>query len=74
MTEWQNGRIRFVAEFASLQIEQGSGMIDVLGVPEMSRAISAYHSITASPEFQELERLRIKASHDEAQAVYNAGR
>ncbi|MCL1918379.1 MAG: hypothetical protein FWG14_08705 [Peptococcaceae bacterium] len=49
-------------------------MIDVLGVPEMSRAISAYHSITASPEFQELERLRIKASHDEAQAVYNAGR
>ena len=36
------------------------------------KAISAYHSVTASPEFRELERLRAKARHDEAQALYHA--
>ena len=38
----------------------------------MNQAIGAYHSITASPEFQEIERLREKARHDEAQALRNA--
>jgi len=37
----------------------------------MNQAIGAYRSITASPEFQEIERLREKASHDEAQALHN---
>ncbi|MDR2713505.1 MAG: Rpn family recombination-promoting nuclease/putative transposase [Clostridiales bacterium] len=46
--------------------------IEALGVPEMNQAINAYHSVTTSPEFQELERMRIKASHDEAQALHNA--
>ena len=46
--------------------------IDGLGVPELSEAVGAYHTVTASPEYQELERLRIKAGHDEAQKVYNA--
>ena len=46
--------------------------IDRLGVPELSEAVSAYNTVTSSPEYQELERLRIKASHDEAQALYNA--
>ena len=46
--------------------------IDELGVPELSEAVGAYHTVTASPEYQELERLRIKAGHDEAQIVYNA--
>jgi len=46
--------------------------IDRLGVPEMSEAITAYNNITKSAEFREIERLRIKASHDEAQALYNA--
>ena len=40
----------------------------------MSEAISAYHSVTASSEFRELARLRAKARHDEAQALYNAER
>ncbi len=38
----------------------------------MSEAIDAYYTITTSPEFQEKERLRAKARHDEAQALYNA--
>lgn len=37
----------------------------------MSQAISAYYTITASSEFRERERLRAKARHDEAQALYN---
>lgn len=40
----------------------------------MSQAIDAYYTITASSEFQERERLRAKARHDEAQALYNAKR
>ena len=38
----------------------------------MEQAISAYYTITASPEFREKERLREKARHDEAQALYHA--
>lgn len=38
----------------------------------MSQAIKAYYTITASPEFREVERLREKARHDEAQALYHA--
>ena len=41
-------------------------------VPVMSQAINAYYTITASSEFREKERLRAKARHDEAQALYNA--
>ena len=41
-------------------------------VPEMNQAINAYYSITASSEFREIERLREKARHDEAQALYHA--
>jgi len=46
--------------------------IRAMEVPEMEQAINAYYTITASPEFQEVERLRAKARHDEAQALYNA--
>ena len=38
----------------------------------MSKAIKEYYTITASSEFKELERLRAKARHDEAQALYHA--
>lgn len=43
-----------------------------LEVPEMEQAINAYYTITASEKFREIERLRAKARHDEAQALYNA--
>lgn len=50
------------------ELEQIKGM----GVPMMDKAISAYYTITASSEFREIERLREKARHDEAQALYHA--
>ena len=40
----------------------------------MSEAIQAYRHITVTPEFREAERLRTKARHDEAQALFNAER
>jgi predicted transposase/invertase (TIGR01784 family) len=48
--------------------------IKSLEVPVMNQMISAYYSITASSEFREMERLRDKARHDEAQALYSAER
>jgi len=48
--------------------------LEALGVPEVKEAISAYRHITVTPEFQEAERLRSKARHDEAQALYNMER
>ena len=38
----------------------------------MSEAIRAYRHVAASPEFREIERVRSKARHDEAQALRNA--
>jgi len=46
--------------------------IKAMEVPVMSQAINAYYTITASSEFREKERLRAKARHDEAQALYHA--
>jgi predicted transposase/invertase (TIGR01784 family) len=43
-----------------------------MGVPEMTEAVEAYRSTAVSPAFRELERLRTKARHDEAQALRNA--
>jgi len=38
----------------------------------MSEAIKAYQRVMTSAELRELERLRTKAGHDEAQALHNA--
>jgi len=40
----------------------------------MSEAVRAYRQVAASPEFRELERMRSKRRHDEAQALKNAER
>jgi predicted transposase/invertase (TIGR01784 family) len=48
--------------------------IEEMGVPIMKEAIVAYRHVAASPEFKEIERMRSKARHDEAQALYNAER
>jgi len=56
------------------ETEEEINRIDGLGVPELSEAVNAYHTVTTSPEYQEYERLMVKASHDEAQALYNAER
>ena len=54
------------------ETEEDLEKIKAMEVPVMNQAINAYYSITASSEFQEKERLRAKARHDEAQALYNA--
>jgi predicted transposase/invertase (TIGR01784 family) len=56
------------------ETEEELEKIKALEVPVMSQAINAYYSITASSEFREIERLREKARHDEAQALHNAER
>jgi len=52
--------------------EEELSNINKLGVPVMDQAIGAYRSITSTPEFREIERLRSKARHDEAQALKHA--
>lgn len=52
--------------------EEELAKIQDLEVPIMTQAINAYHTISSSPEFQEQERMRSKARHDEAQALGNA--
>ena len=54
--------------------EEELSKIEQLEVPEMNEAINAYRHITVTSEFREMERLRTKARHDEAQALYNAER
>jgi len=38
----------------------------------MKEAINAYQSITATPEFRQLERMRSDARHNEASALHHA--
>ena len=54
------------------ETEEELEKIKEMEVPVMSQAINAYYTITASSEFREKERLRAKARHDEAQALYNS--
>ena len=54
------------------ETEEELERIQSMEEPVMEQAINAYHSITASSEFREQERLWAKARHDEAQALSNA--
>jgi len=56
------------------ETEEELAKIEALEVPIMSEALQAYRHVAASPEFLELERMRSKARHDEAQALKNAER
>jgi hypothetical protein len=40
----------------------------------MSQAVEAYRGVTATEEFKNLEWMRRKTEHDEAQAIYSAER
>jgi len=46
--------------------------IKALGVSIMTQAVEAFGRVATSKEFRELERVRSKARHDEAQAIYTA--
>jgi predicted transposase/invertase (TIGR01784 family) len=52
--------------------EEELAMIESMEVPVMEQAIRAYHQITADSEFQEMERLRELARHNEAAALRHA--
>jgi len=52
--------------------EEELSKIEEMGVTVMKEAIGAYRHISATPEFREMERMRTKAGHDEAQALKNA--
>ena len=54
--------------------EEDLAALEALGGSVMKRAIRAYRSVSASAEYAEIERLRHKANHDEAQAIGNAER
>jgi hypothetical protein len=48
--------------------------LQTIGGAIMSQAVTAYHHVSASGEFKELERLRYLAKHNEASALANARR
>ena len=54
------------------ETEEDLQKIKKLGVPTMNQAIEAYYSISASPEFRELERMRERAIRDRDSALWHA--
>ncbi|MDR2953266.1 MAG: Rpn family recombination-promoting nuclease/putative transposase [Treponema sp.] len=54
------------------ETEEDLEKIKSLEVPIMREVINAYYSVASSSEFREIERLRSRARHDEAQALANA--
>ena len=73
LTTAKNGKELWLSLF-NAKTEEDLTSIKALGVPAMEKAIGAYHEITAESMFRESERLRIRASHDEASALGNAER
>jgi len=56
------------------QTEEELKKIEDMGVSVMSEAIAAYRHVAASDTFIQMEKVRSKARHDEAQALGNAER
>jgi hypothetical protein len=54
--------------------EEDLKQLEGLGVPVVTQAIEAYHTIVVSDEFKELERLRELDRHNEASALEHARR
>ena len=52
--------------------EEDFRKIKGMEVLELNETISVYRSVAGSPEYREMERLRSKARHDEAQAIHDA--
>jgi predicted transposase/invertase (TIGR01784 family) len=67
-----NDRLQLWLKLFNAETEEELCKIEALEVPEMQQAIGAYRSVSAAPEFREIERLRSKARHDEAQALRHA--
>jgi len=65
-----NGRDLWLKLF-NAETEEELTKIEEMGVSLMCEAIAAYRHVAASPEFREMERVRSKTRHDEAQAIYH---
>ena len=65
-----NGKELWLKLF-NAKTEEDLEEIAKMEVPVMSQAIEAYRHVATTPEFKELERMRSKARHDEAQALYD---
>jgi len=56
------------------ETEEELAEIEKLGVPIMSETLQAYRHVAASDQFIQMEKMRSKTRHDEAQALRNAER
>ena len=73
LTGTESGRDLWLKLFRA-DTEEELTKIEEIGVPIMKEAIVAYRYVAASQEFREIERIRSKARHDEAQALHNERR
>jgi len=67
-----NDKMLVWLKLISVKTEEDLAEIERMEVEEMAQAVNAYKQITKMPDYQELERIRSKARHDEAQALSNA--
>jgi predicted transposase/invertase (TIGR01784 family) len=70
----KDDRLQLWLSLFRAETEEELKQIEALEVPEMEQVIQAYQHVTVTPEFKEAERLRSKARHDEAQALFNERR
>ena len=68
-----NERDLWLALF-NAETEEEISQLQGLEVDFMSQAVAAYREISVDPKYRELERMRAKTRHDEAQALGNARR
>jgi len=67
-----NNRLKLWLALFKANTQEELDKIKATEVKVMEQAINAYNTITVSPEFRELERLRSIARHNEASALRNA--
>jgi predicted transposase/invertase (TIGR01784 family) len=69
-----NDMLQIWLKVLSVDTEEELTELENLGVNEVEQAIEAYKYIAGSPEYRELERMRERARHDEAQALSKSRR
>jgi hypothetical protein len=63
-----------IIRFINAETEEELKKIEEFEVPIMSEAIAVYRHVAASDTFIQMEKMRSKTRHDEAQALSNARR
>jgi hypothetical protein len=70
----RNSELQLILSLFRAKTEGDLEQLERLEVPIVTQAIEAYRAITGSKEFEELERLRSRARHNEASALAHAER